>query len=148
MKLDTNGHAYEVREDGRLVLDLGEGSLGFDSGARMVLFPDGWGHIETTEYYMTTTGKRRKRHTTFKLTADDVATLRYAFSHLATCLSLPITHQCGSCESIFFQPTDTHECPVCGSGNWVMGFIDDKRVDPEPVMIAPPEDSDAQQEGA
>ena len=89
MKLNTLGHAYEVRDDARLVLDLGGGSMGFDSGARMVIFPDGRGHIETTEFYMTTTGKQRKRYTCINLSAADIATLRCGFSHLATCLPMP-----------------------------------------------------------
>ena len=108
MKLNTDGHAYEVREDARLVLDLGAGSIASDSGARMVIFPDGRGHIETTEYYIGTTGKRQKRYTCITLSAADIATLRYAFSHLATCLPLPTT----------------------------------------PVMVAPPNTSNAQQDGA
>lgn len=33
--------------------------------------------------------------------------------------------QCGSCEKIFYKG---NECPYCGSGNWVFGYIDD----PEP----------------
>ena len=90
MKLNTNGHAYEVRDDARLVLDLGAGSIGFDSGARMVLFPEGHGHIDTTQYYIGSTGKRQKRWATVYLSADDIATLRYAFAHLATCLPLPV----------------------------------------------------------
>lgn len=52
------------------------------------------------------------------------------------------THQCGSCESIFFQPTDTHECPECGSGNWVIGYIDDEVVGMNPWWIEQGDDED------
>ena len=104
MKLNTNGHAYEVRDDARLVLDLGAGSIGFDSGARMVLFPEGHGHIDTTQYYIGSTGKRQKRWATVYLSADDIATLRYAFAHLATCLPLPVAP-----EPVAPEPTDAQQ---------------------------------------
>lgn len=32
--------------------------------------------------------------------------------------------QCGSCEQEFEKETSNHECPNCGSGNWVEGNID------------------------
>ena len=91
--VNTNGHSYEVRSSDtgpRLIVDLGEGSLGaFDSGARMVIFPEGHGHIETTEYYIGTTDKRQRRSATIKLSANDIAALRYGFAHLTTCLPMP-----------------------------------------------------------
>lgn len=36
--------------------------------------------------------------------------------------------QCCSCEKTFTVLKD-RECPYCGSGNWVFGYIDD----PEPI---------------
>jgi rRNA maturation endonuclease Nob1 len=33
-------------------------------------------------------------------------------------------YQCGSCERIF-NKLFNEECPYCGSGNWVEGYIDD-----------------------
>jgi len=33
-------------------------------------------------------------------------------------------YQCGSCERVFSKLLDG-ECPYCGSGNWVQGYIDD-----------------------
>lgn len=35
------------------------------------------------------------------------------------------TFQCGSCEQVFHELTESRECPHCGSGNWVEGYIDE-----------------------
>jgi len=38
--------------------------------------------------------------------------------------------QCGSCENVFHELKLVNgDCPHCGSGNWVKGYIDDDRVD-------------------
>ena len=34
-------------------------------------------------------------------------------------------YQCGSCEQEFDRLKD-NECPNCGSGNWVVGCIDEQ----------------------
>lgn len=39
--------------------------------------------------------------------------------------------QCRTCEQVFAMEDmpDKISCPNCGSGNWVMGFIDDNEED-------------------
>ena len=37
------------------------------------------------------------------------------------------TKQCCSCESVFDELTADNTCPECDSGNWVNGYIDDKK---------------------
>lgn len=34
-------------------------------------------------------------------------------------------YQCGSCENTFTKLTADYQCPFCGSGNWVEGFLDE-----------------------
>ena len=33
--------------------------------------------------------------------------------------------QCGSCDQFFDEPFEGKNCPNCGSGNWVVGCIDE-----------------------
>ena len=32
--------------------------------------------------------------------------------------------QCGSCEQVSLKDEKKDDCPKCGSGNWVYGYID------------------------
>ena len=132
-----------ITDDGNVIVKIGDGSIGYDDGARMVIFRDGTGHIEGKVYSITANGQRRAKNFVLKLTPVDVRAMTAAMGlHAYATLDLEKGWREGA------EWRDGME--AAGKADAFTYTADEvvSRFHPEPVSVAPPEDSDAQQDGA
>ena len=81
---ERDGALSKVRitPDGSVVMILGNDATGYDDGGRIVIKPNGTGHIEMCVYKISANGNRRATNLTYTLTPKDVSRVREGMNYV------------------------------------------------------------------